>query len=152
YMLHGDLHIGPYFRFFGQLVTGLEEGRIGGPRPEVDQDIFDAHQGFADFVLPLRNERGTLTARLARQEFGYGTGRLIDARDGPNLRLSFDAARLLLRVGNWQVDGWWSKPVSDRPGVFDDVPDPNRSFWGVYAVHPLPLLPQGNLDLYNLGF
>jgi hypothetical protein len=152
YLLHGDVHLGPYFRFFGQFMTGLEDGRIGGPRPDIDRDAFDVHQAFADFVLPLPGEKHTLTARLGRQEFEYGSGRLIDVRDGPNLRLSFDAARLLLRCGDLQLDGWWGKPVRDRPGVFDDDPDPARSFWGVYAVHPLPLLPQGNIDLYYLGF
>ena len=152
YLLHGDLHLGPYFRFFGQFVTGLEDGRIGGPRPDIDRDAFDVHQAFADFVLPLGGDKDTLTARLGRQEFEYGSGRLIDVRDGPNLRLSFDAARLLLHAGDWKVDGWWSRPVRNRPGVFDDDPDPTRSFWGLYAVHPLPMLPQGNVDLYYLGF
>jgi hypothetical protein len=152
YLLHGDLHLGPYVRFFGQFVSGQESGRIGGPRPDIDQNAFDIHQGFADVVLPLGGGKDTLTARLGRQEFEYGTGRLIDVRDGVNLRLAFDAARFLLRRGDWQVDGWWSKPVRNNPGTFDDDPDPNRSFWGVYAVHPLPLLTQGNIDLYYLGF
>ena len=152
YMLHGDLQVGPHLRFFGQLMTGLEEGRIGGPRPDVDQDVFDAHQAFVDVTVPLPAEKSFLTARLGRQEFEYGSGRLIDDRYGPNLPLSFDAARLLLRARDWQVDGWWGKPVLNRLGVFDDGPNPDRAFWGVYAVHPLPLLPQGNVDLYYLGF
>jgi hypothetical protein len=152
YLLHADVHLGPWFRFFGQIVTGLEAGRIGGPRPDIDRNAFGVHQAFADFVLPLAGEKDTLTARLGRQELEYGSGRLIDVRDGPNLRLSFDAARLLLHKGDWEVDGWWGKPVLNRPGVFDDIPDPARSFWGLYAVHPLPLLPQGNVDLYYLGF
>jgi len=152
YLLHGDLHLGPYFRFFGQFESGLESGRIGGPRPDIDQNVFDLHQGFVDLVLPLGGEREALTARLGRQEFEYGSGRLIDVRDGPNLPLSFDATRFLLRAADWQVDGWWSRPVRNRPGVLDDDPDPTRAFWGVYAVHPLPLLPQGNVDLYYLGF
>lgn len=152
YYLHADLHVGPYIRFFGQVVTGLEYGRIGGPRPDIDQDVFGVHQAFADFILPVADEDGTLTARIGRQEFEYGSGRLIDVRDGPNLRLSFDAARLLLHMGDWQVDSWWGRPVLNRPEVFDDIPDPARSFWGVYAVHPLPLLPNSNIDLYYLGF
>jgi Alginate export len=110
------------------------------------------HQAFADVVLPLGGEKDTLTVRLGRQEFEYGSGRLIDVRDGVNLRLSFDAARLLVRTGDGQVDGWWSKPVLNETGAFDDEDNPTRSFWGVYAVHPLPLLPQGNVDLYYLGF
>jgi hypothetical protein len=152
YLLHADIHMSPYVRFFGQLVTGLEAGRIPGPRPDVDVNVFDAHQAFADFILPLAGEKDTLTARLGRQEFEYGSGRLIDNRDGPNLRLSFDAARLLLHKGDWEIDTWWSKPVLNRQGVFDDGANPDRSFWGLYAVHPLPLLPKGNIDLYYLGF
>jgi hypothetical protein len=152
YLLHADFHLSAYFRVFGQIVTGLEDGRIGGPRPDIDRDAFGVHQAFADFVLPLAGEKDTLTARLGRQEFEYGSGRLIDVRDGVNLRLSFDAARLLLHAGDWEVDGWWGKPVLNRPGVDDDIPNPARSFWGVYGVQPLPLLPKGNVDLYYLGF
>jgi hypothetical protein len=152
YLLHADLHVGPSFRFFGQFVTGLEEGRIGGPRPDIDKNVFDAHQGFMDTVLFLGGDTDTLTARLGRQEFEYGSGRIIDLRDGVNLRLAFDAARLLFHAGDLQLDAWWSKPVRNRTGVFDDDPDPDRSFWGVYAVHPLPILPQGHIDLYYLGF
>jgi hypothetical protein len=152
YLLHADLHIGPSFRVFVQVVTGLEDGRVGGPRPDIDQDPFGFHQAFADIVLPLADEKDTLTARLGRQEFEYGSGRLIDVRDGVNLRLSFDAVRFLLHAQDWQVDGWWGRPVLNQPRVGDDIPDPARSFWGVYAVHPLPLLPQGNVDLYYLGF
>jgi hypothetical protein len=152
YLLHADYQLGGFFRFFGQIETGLEDGRIGGPRPDIDRNAFAVHQAFADFVLPLAGEKDTLTARPGRQELEYGSGRLIDVRDGPNLRLSFDSARLLLRAGDWQVDGWWGKPVLNRPGAFDDIPDPARSFWALYAVHPLPLLPKGNVDLYYLGF
>ena len=57
----------------------------------------------------------------------YGSGRLIDVREGANLRRSFDAARMLLKAGDWQVDGFWSKPVRNRPGVFDDDPTPRVS-------------------------
>jgi len=152
YLLHGDLHVGPNFRVFAQFGTGLEDGRIGGPRPDVDRNAFDVHQAFADFVLPLGTEKDTLTARLGRQELEYGSGRLIDLRDGTNLRLAFDAARLLLHTGDWQLDGWWSKPVRNQPGVFDDDPNPDRALWGLYAVHPFALLPQGNIDLYYLGY
>jgi hypothetical protein len=152
YMLYADVHFRPYFRFFGQIVSGLEEGRIGGPRPDVDQDPFAFHQAFADVILPLGAPKDTLTARLGRQELEYGSGRLIDVRNGPNLRLSFDAARLLWHTQNWEVDGWWGRPVLNRLGVFDDIPDPARQFWGIYAVGPLPLLPKGNVDLYCLGF
>ena len=136
YYYHGDFHFGPDVRFFGQLVDGFENGRIGGPLP-YDEDIFNAHQAFLDVVQHFDLE-DSLTWRLGRQEMSYGSGRLIDVLEGgPNLRLSFDAAQLLFRLGDWSVDGFWSKPVLVRPGVFDDIPNPPLSLWGVYAVHPL---------------
>lgn len=48
---------------------------------------------------------------LVRQEFNYGSGRLIDVREGPNLLRSFDAARMLTKLGDWSLDAWWGKPV-----------------------------------------
>ena len=151
YLFHGDLHLGPHVRLFGQLMTTLEDGRIGGPRPEIDQNVFDAHQGFVDLIAPL-GEKDSLTARLGRQELEYGSGRLVSARGPPNNRRSFDAARLLLRSGDWAVDGFWGKPVRNWFDVFDDDRNPNKSLWGVYAVRPLPALPDGHADLYYLGF
>ena len=151
YLLHGDLHLGQRFRFFGQFMASLEDGRIGGPRPEVDQNIFDLHQGVMDFVIPI-NDKVSTTWRLGRQEFDYGSGRLISVREVPNTRRSFDAARVLLRIGQWSIDGFWGKPVRNRFNVFDDDPDPDKTLWGTYVVRPNEFLPNGHIDLYYLGF
>ncbi|SDZ17064.1 Alginate export [Nitrosomonas sp. Nm33] len=151
YFLHADLHLGQHLRFFGQFMSSLEDGRIGGPRPEVDRNVFDVHQGFMDLVI-LFKDMMPLTLRLGRQEFEYGSGRLISVREVPNTRRSFDAARLLFRVNKWAIDGFWGKPVRNRFSVFDDDPDPNKSLWGVYAVRSHSFLPDGHADLYYLGF
>ena len=151
YLLHGDLHLGPHFRFFGQFMSSLEDRRIGGPRPEVNENVFDAHQAFVDLKKSF-GEKGSATWRVGRQEFEYGSGRLIAAREAPNTRRSFDAARLLVRTGEWAVDGFWSKPVRNEFDAFDDEPDARRSLWGFYAVHPWAALPDGHTDLYYLGF
>jgi hypothetical protein len=151
YMLYGDLHLGPQFRAFVQSINGFEDGRIGGPRPGIDRDTFDLHQAFVDWKWDVDNEN-SITWRLGRQELEYGTGRLIDVREGPNLRLSFDAARVLSKVGDWSVDGWWGKPVLNQVGTFDDSPNPDVSFWGLYGVRPIEDGTQANVDLYYLGY
>lgn len=151
YMLHGDLHLGPTFRFFGQIVSGLENGRIGGPRPDIDEDTFDVHQAFMDIKLPL-GDKASLTWRLGRQEMTYGSRRLIDVREALTLRRSFDAVRFLLRTDGWAIDGFFSKPVRHQARALDNDPDPNQSLWGIYAVHPVSRLPDGHADLYYLGF
>ena len=137
YLFHGDFHFGPNIRFFGQFVSGLENGRIGGPLPDIEENVFDAHQAFLDLVQHL-GEEDTLTWRLGRQEMSYGSGRLIDVLEGVNLRRSFDAARLLFRLGDWSVDGFWSKPVLNRPGVFDDIPSPTSRCGASMPSAPWP--------------
>lgn len=151
YMLHGDLHLGSNIRVFTQFMSTLEDWRMGGSRPEVDENTFDLHQGFVDLVASL-DVYDSVTLRLGRQEMEYGSGRLISGREAPNNRRSFDAARLLFSLGNWSVDGFWGKPVRNLTGVFDDDPNPDKSLWGIYAVSPWMLLPDGHADLYYLGF
>ncbi|MDB5339774.1 MAG: hypothetical protein JWN70_5393 [Planctomycetaceae bacterium] len=150
YMLHADIHLGSDWRIFVQSISGFEDGRIGGPRPDIDVNRFDAHQGFVDWKWSADNENN-FTWRIGRQELRYGSGRLIDVREGPNLRRSFDALRALTNWGDWSIDGWWGKPVRNNPAVFDDDPNPTVSFWGVYGVRPVGDGTVANVDLYYLG-
>jgi hypothetical protein len=149
YMLHADLHLGTRVRFFGQIKSGLENGRKGGPRP-TDKDELDLHQAFFDLTFDLGNKH-TLTLRAGRQEMAYGSSRLVSVRESPNVRQSFDGVRATLNWGIWKVDGFVTKPVETDPGIFDDSPDHTRTFWGVYASRPFKLLPGGRMDLYYLG-
>jgi alginate export protein len=149
YMLHADLHLGESLRVFGQLKSGLEDGRSGGPRP-TDEDKLDLHQAFLDVILGTINST-TLVFRGGRQELLFGSQRLVSVREGPNVRQSFDGGRLILTSGATRVDVLLTVPVETNPGIFNDASDHTRLFWGIYAVGPLPLLPQGHSDLYYLG-
>jgi len=148
-MVHADAHFGDYFRIFTQFKSGLEDGRNGGPRP-TDRDDFDLNQAFFDVRVPLM-ELNSLTFRAGRQELAYGSSRLISAREAPNVRLSFDGVKAILKFGDWRVDAFAVKPVRTKTDVLDDDPDPNQKFWGLYAVTPVSWLPGGNVDLYYLG-
>jgi len=127
----------------------LEEWRNGGPRP-TDRDDFDLNQAFLEVRVPWA-QTDSLVFRAGRQELAYGSSRLISAREAPNVRLSFDGVRAILNVGDWRVDVFAVKPVRTKVGVFDDDPDPNQNFWGLYAITPVSWLPGGNVDLYYLG-
>jgi hypothetical protein len=107
-------------------------------------------QAFLDLRIPF-SETTSLTIRPGRQELAYGSSRLISAREGPNVRLSFDGLKTILKFSGWQLDAFAVKPVRTKVGVFDDDPDPKQSFWGLYAVRPVSWLPGGNVDLYYLG-
>ena len=151
YMLHADWHLGSNWRVFVQSISGQEDGRIGGPRPDIDVNEFDIHQAFVDRIFTI-DEGRSVTWRVGRQEFRYGSGRLIDVREGPNLRLAFDAVRALAKLNDWAVDAWIGKPVLNNPGVLDDDPNPAISFWGLYGTGPLRDENELSVDLYYLGY
>ena len=152
YLLHVDLHARTRFRFFGELNSSLEDGRTGGPRPVVDEDKLDVHQGFFDIALLASNDRSSLTLRAGRQEMVFGSGRLVALREGPNVPLSFDGFRLTLRLPAWQLDGFATRPVKNNSGIFDNPPQHDFSFWGAYGSHPLHgTRAAPTVDLYYLG-
>lgn len=150
YAVHGDLRVGPYVRLFGQLYSALEAGREGGPSP-VDENQLELQNGFFELGFPPM-EATALKIRGGRQEVQLGSGRLVDVREGPNVRRTFDAGRLIVEVPDWRIDGIAARPRQSRPGVFDDDANGDQALWGVYATGGQDILPIGQLDLYYLGF
>ena len=150
YMFHADAHLGRHTRLFGQIKSGLEIGRAGGPR-RTDQDQIDIHQAYAELRAGGTAAIPKLRVRAGRQEFNFGSARLVSVRERPNVRQSFDAVRLMAHVHDWQVDSFVSRPVSTTSGAFDDRWDHDRALWGVYAVRSRPAADRG-LDLYYLGY
>jgi hypothetical protein len=63
----------------GQLKSGLEDGRTGGPGPTV-RDDFDLKPGVFDVGVPFA-ELDSLTFRAGRQELASGSSRLISIRE-----------------------------------------------------------------------
>jgi hypothetical protein len=146
YMVHFDVHYGKHMRTFVELKSGLNSFRIGGPRP-IDEKKLDFQAAF----LELGTTAGKNSANLlvGRQELEYGSGRLIDVREGPNVRLSFDGFRLKTKLHSWQIDGLAVRPDLDNPGFFENAPNHAVGFWGVYATRPTT--GGTTLDLYYLG-
>lgn len=148
YTIHGDLRLGAHLRLFAQLSSALETGRAGGASP-VDENRLAVQNLFADLRVPLA--RGTLAARFGRQELQFGSGRLIDVREGPNVRRTFDAVRPFVESGDWRVDGILARPIDTDPGIFDDDRSRDEALWGVYAVRRNALMPGAAIDIYYLG-
>ncbi len=148
--IYSDIHAAPRIRLFVQLTSDIEAGRNGGPRPVIDESKLFFEEAFADITLS-KVPSDKLVLRLGRQEFELGDGRLVDVREGPNVRQTFDGGSLNWKASSWNIHGFALKPVSNGTGVFDAPPDHGSTFWGVYAVHPMPKIKGGNLDLYYLG-
>jgi hypothetical protein len=146
YMLHSDWHLGDRFRIFVQLKSGLESFRGGGARP-IDEKRLDFEAAFIEIGIP--GGKNWVVLRVGRQELNYGSARLVSVREGPNVRQSFDGAKIRSKAGAWNIDAFAVRPDLDKPGVFDNAPDHKTAFWGVYMTRPLR---NGvALDTYYLG-
>ena len=146
YMPHADLHFNKHFRAFVQLKSGIETWRRGGPRP-IDEKRLDLEKAFVD--IGSGGEENSITLRIGRQELNYGSGRLVSVREGPNVRQSFDGFKLMGKKGSWHIDGWAVRPDLDNFGYFDNAPDHQTAFWGIYGTRTLR--HDITLDLYYLG-
>jgi hypothetical protein len=158
YMLHGDLRVAPAAplggRLFAQIKSGLVAGRRGPGRPP-DVDTLDVHQLFVEGrVGHGGGDPPALALRVGRQEFFYGSARLLHFREGPNVRQSFDAARAIGRARGWRADAFVASPAPTNPGAFDDGLDGTRRLWGVYASGPLRAATPAaapHADAYYIG-
>jgi hypothetical protein len=148
--IYSDIHAAPRARFFLQLTSDIEAGRKGGPRPVIDESKLFFEEAFADITLS-KEPGDKLVLRLGRQEFELGDGRLVDVREGPNVRQTFDGASVNWKTSFWNINGFALKPVLNGTGVVDAPPDHGTTFFGGYAVHPIPRMKGGNIDLYYLG-
>jgi hypothetical protein len=146
YMLYFDLHYGKHVRTFVELKSGINSFRIGGPRP-IDEKKLDFQAGFLE--VGTSSGENSVTLRVGRQELEYGSGRLIDVREGPNVRLSFDGFMVKSKINSWQIDGFAMRPDLDNFGFFDNAPNHAVGFWGAYATKSLPRTT--SLEMYYLG-
>ena len=126
--------------------SGICTGRIGGPRP-IDEKRLDLASAFLEIRTGPGEDSDLL--RVGRQELRYGSGRLIDVREGPNVRLSFAGAVGKERLRTWRIDEIAVRPMADNPRFFDNAPIHGESLWGVYATHTLPR--RFGVDRYYLG-
>jgi hypothetical protein len=148
-LLSGDFHLGPYVRAFIQLGDELEAGRLPGPQP-TDINRGDLAQGFLEANLPV-TAGSTVNVRVGRQEMMFGSNRLVDIREGPNIRQSFDGLRAWVTLGDARIDAFCTRPVLNKEGWFDDTSSRAQQLFGVYSTMPVAIIPGLSADLYLLG-
>jgi hypothetical protein len=149
-MPHFDFHAGDYFRLFSEFEFDYEDWRNGGPRPDIDEDRGDFHQAFLE-IGPRASRPHGISLRVGRQEVVFGSGRLFDNNEGPNVKLSFDGVRVIAEGAHVRLDLFALKPVENNLGWFDDLPNHAESVWGSYLTVPAPIVSRGQADLYYIG-
>ncbi|PKB18800.1 alginate export family protein [Flavobacterium sp. 5] len=142
-LLHTDFKYKNRFRLFTQLQSSTAVGRID-PSP-VEKNELDFHQLFIDYNIFI--EKSKITFRIGRQEMLLGSQRLVSVREGPNNRQAFDATRIMFENTTLKSELFYSFPVKNHYGTFDDKFDNNTKFTGSYTtIKKIPILE--NIDAY----
>jgi hypothetical protein len=144
-MVHSNLEIGSKIRVFLQLNSTLRFFNPNPLTPEIDENQLSLHQAFMDYSFSKN-----WMIRAGRQELGYGNHRILTFREGPNTRLTFDAAIVKYHNEKRKIDFLAITPVVSKQDVFDDESFEDYIF-GVYGtenVIPKKLL----VDYYVLNF
>lgn len=140
--LHTDLWLNKNFRVFGELGSSLISGKED--LAPVDRDQLYVNQLFAQFI----SENLTITA--GRENLKLGSKRLLDPREGPNVRRAFDHLSVKWMSGERSFLVFGGSPMVPRTGVFDNQDFQNQEWlWGAYISKLLT--GDFSLDVYYLG-
>ncbi len=140
-MIHGHLQ-SDNFEVFAELNSSLITSKQN--LSPVDRDELSFNQLYTRYHF---NEHWNLL--LGRQNIRLGSGRLVDIREGPNVRLSFDMAQLQYVDEKTSVTAFHSMPVQQKEGVFDnDFLENNESLSTLYWTQNWT--DKTNTDIYIL--
>lgn len=148
YAAFADLQAGEHIRGFIQLNSAWATGRAAGPSP-VDENRLDLENGFIEFTSIGGPRESKYGLRQGIQELRLGSARLVDVREGPNVRRTFQGTRGWGHFSDWRIDAFDVSPRQTAPGRFDDVRSRAQNLRGMYATRRKGEI---GLDLYLLDF
>jgi hypothetical protein len=126
--LHADVRPDVHWQMFVQLQDDRAFDKdIITP---VDEDPLDLEQAFISYRGEVAG--GQMKVRVGRQQMGFDLQRFVGARDGPNVRQSFDAIWADWEGSKWRVISFWSHPLQNVPDKpFDDSSSRGLQYGGL---------------------
>jgi hypothetical protein len=158
YELGGDLHVGPYVRFYGELYHGQQTGHdAGDPIPGNLRDELGLVNGFGE----IRDNTATTETgfRAGRQEIFFGNDLQVRANVSTNLPSPvFDGFRAYVDWGFARIDAFAYNVVNFENGILQDKDNAHTNLWGVYTSYDLPRFTlagseaKTSIDLFYFGW
>lgn len=140
-LVHAHLKIRDKFEIFVEFNSSHISGKTNVS--PVDKDALSINQLFANY-----NISQNLSFGIGRQNLRLGSGRLVDVREGPNVRRAFDLAHVNFRNNKFVAKGFFAIPVKARSGIFDnDFLEFDETFLGLYTTTRINT--SNHLDLYT---
>lgn len=130
-----DIHILPDLRVFGELQSGTTYELDYKPSL-TDYNPGELHQAFIEYTLHI-GKGNKMYVRAGRQEILFNKGRLLDVRQPPNNRHSFDVGRIGVKSGAYSFGIMGGKEVQDKAGYFNDPSNRNLKFGAAHISRKL---------------
>jgi len=143
--LYTNWKINDCFRFYaeGIFADTTDDDSTYAPRP-TDRNYGDFQNFFIDTTLTEG-----LVMRVGRQELLYGEQRVLSPLDWSNTRRKFDGVKLMLKEGDWAIDGFYTFFVPVDPDDMDEA-DYRQTAYGTYATYTG--IEDHTVDLYYIGY
>lgn len=142
FQFHKHLELGKVFTFFAELNSSTIIGK--DKLSPVDKDLLSFNQLFVKYTV-----NNSWSIGIGRENLQFGSNRLVDIREGTNVRRSFDLARLDFKSKKVKVTGFFAIPVQPNPKVFDnEVLEFSETLIGIYATTNFS--ESVNFDFYTL--
>ena len=152
-----DLHLGDYFRVYGELVNGDAAGWGGYGYNSTYRTRLDVQQLFAEAKVPVGEAQLGFVA--GRQEFLDAPNYVLFARETPDVPLSWDGFRAYAVLPRVRIDAWDFVQTNTSPQqLFHDNENYNARLFGAYESWAPPdftfLGQPGHtfLDFFYIGY
>lgn len=142
FLFHSHLKLGDTFELFAELNSSLIASKAN--LTPVDRDELSFNQLFV-----LYRFHKNWNVLVGRQNMRLGSGRLMDIREGPNVRLSFDMAQVAYEAKKTKITAFHAVPVQLEEGIFDnDALDFKESVTALYWTQHWR--PNTGTDMYAI--
>lgn len=138
----------PRLKLHAGLLSAFDAGAPGGSSP-VEENELDLH--VAHLKLSIADH---LDLQLGRQEWLFGSQRMVGVREGTNVRRRYDGAILTRDMESYKAQAFWGRPVQPETGIFDDSgifgdsAASSDALWGLYLTMARPF---AQWEVYYLG-
>lgn len=145
--LYANWQVSENLRVYGEYLDARSDFEDLSPRP-IEENHHELQNLFVDLRM-FASDQGELWARPGRQELIYGSQRLISPLDWSNTRRTFDGAKIYYRGEDWNLDGFWVRPMLGEPQSLDSPDDTQELYalwWNYHGVE------NSVFDLFWIGY